>query len=720
MKYIKILFIAIFCNLIASLNLFCQVSATNLKMLSDSLKGITPHEKLELMTMIEFNIDSTKKVSADESKKRGILVFGYEYNVNININNSGTVDTLPDGSILWRLRVKSEKAYSLNFIFTNFHLSQGSRLFIYNSDRSVVLGAYTEKNNFINNKFSTELIQGDEVTFEYFEPKNVIGEGRFNISKIVHGFLDVINSPIFKNSEFDNILNWTDCSKNVNCTEGEEWCREKRATVRILYSTILWSGVLLNYTSGSPVTSGSLVLTAYHGIDLNDDFIISQAEKNEIENYIFYFSYMNQTCSHSSSISNYHTFNGASFRSAFINTDFALIELNNSFTISDNVFYAGWSYTSPVNEPEPKVTCLHFPGQNAVGMQISFDDDEANTDYAPEHADLGQVYWKMSAENGVNYFDDGSSGSPYFNEEHKVIAQHRSHSINSPCNVEYEWGGKFSESWVGGGTDETSLHHWLAPNWTSGDLSVDGVGFPVYIYGRNHDLDITTITPLCDPANQDEFCVTYFNIDDLYIGGGCHNNYILPFFASIFEDDSIDVRNNTYTVPQYPLNLNLRSATKIIIKPTTKINWGVNFSAKITCDNAPISASDDHNIYQRGCSAHDSCVWNSNNRINPSQSESEKRVSTNSVPLLTSLFQNIPNPFSSTTDISYVIGEAGYARIAVYNSLGQQVAELVNTAEHKAGKFNIKFEHSGLESGVYFYTLTCNNFVDVKKMMLIK
>ncbi|MBS4033363.1 MAG: T9SS type A sorting domain-containing protein [Ignavibacterium sp.] len=83
------------------------------------------------------------------------------------------------------------------------------------------------------------------------------------------------------------------------------------------------------------------------------------------------------------------------------------------------------------------------------------------------------------------------------------------------------------------------------------------------------------------------------------------------------------------------------------------------------------------------------------------------------------LAQNYPNPFNPSTVIRFGIPEAGFVNLKVYNSLGQEVATLVNDFVN-AGGYEVSFDASNLSSGIYFYTITANNFSTTKKMMLVK
>jgi len=83
------------------------------------------------------------------------------------------------------------------------------------------------------------------------------------------------------------------------------------------------------------------------------------------------------------------------------------------------------------------------------------------------------------------------------------------------------------------------------------------------------------------------------------------------------------------------------------------------------------------------------------------------------------LFQNYPNPFNPKTEIQFSISETEFVSLRVYNILGEEVAELVNM-EILPGTHKAIFDASELSSGIYFYRLQAGNFVEIKKMSLLK
>ncbi len=92
---------------------------------------------------------------------------------------------------------------------------------------------------------------------------------------------------------------------------------------------------------------------------------------------------------------------------------------------------------------------------------------------------------------------------------------------------------------------------------------------------------------------------------------------------------------------------------------------------------------------------------------------------TSQIPTQYRLEQNYPNPFNPVTKINFEIPKTGFVSLKVYNVLGREVANLVNTVKN-AGNYSVDFDGTNLSSGVYFYKLESNGFVDTKKMMLIK
>lgn len=83
------------------------------------------------------------------------------------------------------------------------------------------------------------------------------------------------------------------------------------------------------------------------------------------------------------------------------------------------------------------------------------------------------------------------------------------------------------------------------------------------------------------------------------------------------------------------------------------------------------------------------------------------------------IFQNYPNPFNPTTKIRFTISEVRYTTLKVYDVLGKEVFTLVNE-EKPVGSYKIEFNAADLPSGVYFYQLKAGDFIETKKMILLR
>lgn len=92
----------------------------------------------------------------------------------------------------------------------------------------------------------------------------------------------------------------------------------------------------------------------------------------------------------------------------------------------------------------------------------------------------------------------------------------------------------------------------------------------------------------------------------------------------------------------------------------------------------------------------------------------------NSAPTEYSLKQNFPNPFNPSTSIKFELPQNTFVTLIIYNSIGEEVARLVDNEYKNAGRYSLNFDGSNLASGIYFYSIDAGSFKDVKKMVLIK
>ena len=91
----------------------------------------------------------------------------------------------------------------------------------------------------------------------------------------------------------------------------------------------------------------------------------------------------------------------------------------------------------------------------------------------------------------------------------------------------------------------------------------------------------------------------------------------------------------------------------------------------------------------------------------------------NQIPQKYVLNQNYPNPFNTKTRISYQLATNSDVELSIYNLLGQKVATLVKKKQ-TAGSYKIKWDASNFSSGVYLYRLQAGNFIETKKLVVLK
>jgi hypothetical protein len=97
----------------------------------------------------------------------------------------------------------------------------------------------------------------------------------------------------------------------------------------------------------------------------------------------------------------------------------------------------------------------------------------------------------------------------------------------------------------------------------------------------------------------------------------------------------------------------------------------------------------------------------------------EVKNESNEIPTKFSLYQNYPNPFNPSTTIEFYIPERTNVKLVIYDILGREIETLIDK-ELEPGKYKINFTATNLPSGVYFYRLQAGNFIEQKKMILIK
>ena len=377
--------------------------------------------------------------------------FGKTHDVLLNPENYGVWQELPSGEKVWRLKIRSEKAFAIGLFFQDFYLNEGVKFFMYSADYSIIKGAFTSKNNKKSRVFSTLPLPGDELVLELNIPKEM-DYGKFEISGIVHDYKNVFgkDSDAFKASG--------SCNVNVNCPEGDDWQNEKRSVVKYSYTddsggSYLCTGALINNTRQD---ASPYLLTASHCIN----------SSTEAASALFIFNYESELCAGTTG-SNSQTISSAGLTAATSGwtLDFSLLKLSIDPPTDYNVYYAGWN--RGIN-PASSTVCIHHP-QGDI-KKISLDYDPPTTGNYGSGLITDSHWWIHEWDVGTT--EGGSSGSPLFDENHRIVGDLTGGDAYCGYSVN-DYYAKFDMSWDYYSEPGQQLKAWLDPDNT-GVTTLDG------------------------------------------------------------------------------------------------------------------------------------------------------------------------------------------------------------------------------------------------------
>jgi len=368
--------------------------------------------------------------------------FGQNIDVILNRDNSGITEILPNGDKLWRLRIYSPGAQSINLTFDSYHLPAGAKLFIYNDLHSDVTGAFTDFNNQDNRVFATTLLRGDAVTLEYYEPANVAFPGELNINRVTHGY----RGPF----EYVKGLNTSgSCQVNVKCPTGIGWEDQNNAAcMLVIGGNGFCSGAMVNNTANDFTP---YVLTANHC-----------STSNDFASWVFWFKWESPTCTNPTTSPTYKSISGSTLKARDPGSDFCLVQMSSAPPVSYNIYYAGWDRSGT---PATSGMSIHHPDGDITKISPC----GAMTTASYNAAQCWQTPW-----TGAACTEPGSSGSPIFDQNKRIVGQLFGGPSACGSSSMWDYYGCFHISWTGAGTSSTRLSNWLDPGNT-GATSLNGM-----------------------------------------------------------------------------------------------------------------------------------------------------------------------------------------------------------------------------------------------------
>ncbi|MDP4711737.1 MAG: hypothetical protein NWS63_11115 [Saprospiraceae bacterium] len=372
--------------------------------------------------------------------------------VDIDPNNAGVWEVLPNGDRVWQLEISSPGAAGLALLFDQFFLPKGASLTFFNREKGVFLPVFDENFNNAAGKFITGFLVADRGVLQYRVPSSAQDQTQLHLFRVDYAFKSPGTPSVAVNFGFN--ASWP-CHIDVSCPEGGTWAREKQGICRVLMvleeGTGFCSGNLLNNTAkdGTPY-----VLTGFHCQDGYTPLY---------DMWRFDFNYEGATCGQLTKEPTLNSMTGCAFRAGKRESDFLLIEINDPVPSRFKPYFNGWDRnefapTEGVNIHHPvgdvkKISFLNNPAR-IFNLPIKWDNDVTTP---------AGFHFEMDYNQGT--FQLGSSGSSLFNDDKLVIGQlHGGFQDSCLFNENARaYFARLAVSWDNGETPDTRLMDWLDP-----------------------------------------------------------------------------------------------------------------------------------------------------------------------------------------------------------------------------------------------------------------
>ena len=349
----------------------------------------------------------------------------------------------------WTLRVSCDNALSMNLGFGRYNMPSSGSMTITDESGEYRIRPFTADDNKSHGQLWTPVVPGGEATIEIVvdsDQKAYVVKG-IELTSINSGYRWVHDAAERGSSE--------SCNIDVVCPEGNAWWDEIPSVgVYTLNGYLTCTGVMMNNTAQNQTP---LFLTANHcGVTNSTDSSI-----------VVYWNHQNSYCrtpgsndSGGNGDGNFNQFtSGSSMRATRSYSDFTLTQLSSNPNAAWGITYAGWSRASSASLGAG----IHHP--EAAEKRISF----------PDTVQGSGEYWDVNWGEGRTA--PGSSGSPLFDGNHRVVGQLCCGSSYCPNDLNDYYGRSLYQSWDG--NSSSSLSAWLDPAGTGAqaiDTLVPGGG----------------------------------------------------------------------------------------------------------------------------------------------------------------------------------------------------------------------------------------------------
>lgn len=448
----------------------------------------TSSEDVSAIPILELPHQDNQQLAQKELAKRTSSLRAPKFASTCKVSTSCFKDgewTVDGNTAIWKLRIKSEGAESLNFGFSDFYLPPTAQFYITGVTSGQRRGPFVSADNDPHDQFWSPIIEDDEVLLELEVSTTMKEHVRLHLSSVNHAFFK-FGSKNFSGS----------CNLDVVCTaaDGFGMNDDYRDIIRsvVMYSlngTQQCTGMLINNIreNGTPY-----IITADH----------CNINTGNASTVVAYYNYENSTCRQPNSTASggfgdgpLSTFNtGATWISATnvgSGTDFNIIELDDPINPAANAFISGWNRESVA---PTSAIAIHHP--NTDEKRISYENDplQISVNGGTSEDISGRFLRVIDWDTGTT--EPGSSGSPLFDPQHRFIGQLFGGS--AACgNNESDYYGRLAVTWEGAGSPTTRAKDYLDPDNIE-LMILDGIEASSAAF---HSVPNTYALDICAPAD---------------------------------------------------------------------------------------------------------------------------------------------------------------------------------------------------------------------------
>ncbi len=422
-----------------------------------ALPGVKAIDTVQRLVMPE--VDVAELLAEDAAKENSGIAAPARFATAIPVGyaptSAGTWETLDDGSKLWRLRIASPGALSLNLGIEKFDLPAGATFWIHDADGARVQGPYTAKNRNAAGGLWTAVVLGDELVAELHLPAG--SDADLEISSVNHGY------RFFGEDAVQAANKRGTCNINVVCPDGDPWRNQIRSVARITIAGMyLCTGQLVNNTAQD---NTPYLLSAGHCFD----------SASQASSVVAYWNYQSPGCNDFAGGTLSQNQSGSTWVASsaapngdVVGSDFALVELDQDPNPAWNLFLVGWDAR---DQTPNSTTTIHHPSGDEKSITFDFDPPTI-TEYGGDMSLSGGTHWRI-ADWDEGTTEGGSSGSCLYDDATKRCIGTLSGGLAACGNDSPDWYGRTTAQWAGGGTDDTRLSTWL-DKANTGALFLDG------------------------------------------------------------------------------------------------------------------------------------------------------------------------------------------------------------------------------------------------------